>query len=74
MMSAGATVVLLGLELVILQQSGTPSLTDVLGELYPLLQHTNIAVVLFPVLVGLASLISMFVIPLLPLPDPVPFA
>ncbi len=74
MLSAGATVVLLGLELMILQRSETPKMPELLGDFATLFNETNLAVVIFPLLVGLASLIGMFVIPLLPLPEPVPFS
>lgn len=74
MMSAGATVVLFGLELAILRGSSTPPMTEMVGDVRPLLALTNIAVVLIPLMVGGASLIGLFLIPLLPLPDPVPFA
>lgn len=74
MISAGATVILFGLELAILHQSVTPPLTNLLSDFVPVLQQTNVAVVVFPLLVGLASLVGMFMIPLLPLPEPVPFA
>ena len=74
MMSAAATVMLFGLELVILHQSATPPLTTMRDDVVPLLRETNGAVIVFPLLVGLTSLVGLFVIPLLPLPDPVPFA
>lgn len=74
MMSAAATVALFGLELVILRQSTTPSFSELLGDLGPLLHETNLPIVLFPVLMGLFSLLGLFLIPLLPLPDTVPFA
>ncbi len=74
MISAAATVVLFGIELLILHQSNTPSLRELSGDLVSVMKHTNIAVIVFPLLVGLTSLVGMFVIPLLPLPEPVPFA
>ncbi|WP_201293979.1 vitamin K epoxide reductase family protein [Natronorubrum halalkaliphilum] len=74
MMSAAATVVLFGLELVILRQSTTPSLSSMGSDLGRVFGETNYAVVLFPVLVGLVTLAALFMIPLLPLPDVVPFA
>ena len=74
MVSAGATVVLFGLELAILRESTTPPLREILGELEFALGETNVAVVVVPLLVGLTSVVGMFLIPLLPLPDPVPFA
>ncbi len=72
--SATASVLLFGLELLILRQSSTPALTELFDDLPALLSQTNLAVVVFPLLVGLTSLVGMFLIPLLPLPDPVPFA
>lgn len=74
MMSATATVILFGLELGILRYSTTPSMTDMFDDLFPLLTNTNLAVIVVPLLVGLTSLVGLFLIPLLPLPDPVPFA
>lgn len=74
MMSAAATVVLFGLELIILQQSATPALATMIDDIVALLKQTNLAVIVFPLLIGLVSLLGLFVIPLLPLPDPVPFA
>ena len=74
MISAGATVLLFGLELAILRQSTTPPVTALLGTFGPVIRETNLAVIAFPMLVGLASLLGLFLIPLLPLPDPVPFA
>lgn len=73
MMSATATVVLFGLELVILAKSETPSLSEMAGDLGDVLRATNFPVVLFPALVGLATVAGMFVVPHLPLPEPVPF-
>lgn len=74
MMSAAATVILFGIELMILHQSATPSLTTMLDDVVPLIKQTNLAIIVFPLLVGLTSLLGLFAIPLLPLPDPVPFA
>jgi len=74
MVSAAATVILFGLELAILSRSETPPLSEMLGDVTALLEQTNVAVVLFPLLIGLTSLLGLFLIPLLPLPDPVPFA
>lgn len=74
MMSAGATVVLFGLELVILRQSSSPPIRDMLDDLVPLLKETNLAVVVFPLVMGLVTILGLFAIPLLPLPEPVPFA
>ncbi|OIB58060.1 vitamin K epoxide reductase family protein [Natrialba sp. SSL1] len=73
MVSAGATVILFALELVILQQSTTPSLSNMGSDLGRVLEQTNYAVVLVPVLMGLVTLAGLFLVPLLPLPDAVPF-
>ena len=73
MVSAAATVILFALELVILSMSSTPSLSDMAGDLGTVLGSTNYPVVVFPVLIGLVTLGGMFVVPALPLPDPVPF-
>ncbi|SDQ45099.1 vitamin K epoxide reductase family protein [Natronobacterium texcoconense] len=74
MMSAAATVILFGLELAILRQSNAPPLSEMVGDFGRLLGQTNVAVVVVPMLIGLVSVGGMFLIPLLPLPDPVPFA
>ena len=74
MVSAAATVILFALELVILRQSTTPSLSSMSGDLGRVLGATNYAVVLVPVLVGLVTITALFMVPLLPLPDVVPFA
>lgn len=74
MMSATATVILFGLELAILRQSDTPGIAEMLSDLKRVLGETNLAVVLFPVMIGLATIAGMFVVTMLPLPDPVPFA
>ncbi|WP_027119291.1 vitamin K epoxide reductase family protein [Natronorubrum tibetense] len=74
MVSAGATVVLFGLELVILRGSTTPSLSSMGSDLGRVLERTNYPIVLFPVLMGLLTLAGLFVVPLLPLPEVVPFA
>jgi len=74
MLSAGATVVLFGLELAILRQSTTPPLAELIGEFSTVFSQTNTVAVAIPLLVGIASLAAVFVIPLLPLPDAVPFA
>ncbi|MCU4744567.1 vitamin K epoxide reductase family protein [Natronoglomus mannanivorans] len=73
MMSAAATVVLFALELVILRKSTTPSLSSMGRDLGRILGGTNYAVVLFPVLMGLVTIAGLFVVPLLPLPNAVPF-
>lgn len=74
MMSAAATVVLFGLELVILASSTTPSLSSMGSDLERVLGRTNYALVLFPILMGAFTILALFIIPLLPLPDVVPFA
>ena len=74
MMSAAATVILFALELVILQKSTTPSLSSMGSDLGRVLTGTNYAVVLFPVLIGLVTILALFMVPLLPLPEVVPFA
>jgi len=74
MVSAGATVVLFGLELAILRQSSTPSLANMSGDLGRVLGATNYAVVLVPVAIGLFTIAAMFMVPMLPLPESVPFA
>ncbi len=73
MVSAAATVILFGLELAILSRSATPSLSAMSGDLGRLLGNTNVASVLFPVLMGLLTLLGLFVVTVLPLPEAVPF-
>ncbi|TYT61296.1 vitamin K epoxide reductase family protein [Natrialba swarupiae] len=73
MMSAAATVVLFGLELAILRQSTTPSLSRMGSDLSRVLTETNVAVVVFPILMGLVTIAGLFLVPLLPLPDAVQF-
>ncbi|EMA42614.1 vitamin K epoxide reductase family protein [Halobiforma nitratireducens] len=73
MMSAAASVTLFGLELGILRQSNAPSLSEMLSDVGSVFTRTNLAVVVFPLLVGLASVGGLFLVPLLPLPDVVPF-
>ncbi len=73
MMSAAATVVLFGLELAILRKSRTPELSSMSGDLGRLLAGTNYAVVLFAVLIGLVTLVGMYAVTVLPLPETVPF-
>ncbi len=73
MMSAGATVILFALELVILRKSVTPSLSSMTGDLGRVVGTTNFAVIVFPVLVGLVTLAGLFMVLILPLPDAVPF-
>lgn len=60
MMSAAATVVLLGLEFAILQRSETPSLSRMLGESGRLLQQTHVGRVVFPVAVGILTLAAFY--------------
>ena len=74
MMSASATVILFGLELAILRQSDTPSLSETIPDFTNVLSRTNFGLVVFPVLIGLTTLLGMFVVTMLPLPEPVPFA
>jgi uncharacterized membrane protein len=73
MVSAGATLVLFGLELAILRTSSTPSLSSMTGDVGSLLGRTNVPLILVTVLVGLTTLAGLFAVPLLPLPDAVPF-
>ena len=73
MMSAAATVVLFGLELAILRKSTTPSLSSMGSDFSRILGATNYAIVLIPVLMGLVTIGAMYMVPLLPLPDVVPF-
>lgn len=73
MVSAAATVVLFGLELVILRTSASPSLSAMVGDLDQILNRTNVALVAFPVLIGLATLLGLFLVTVLPLPEAVPF-
>jgi len=74
MVSAAATVMLLSLELAILRRSDPPSFSALTSDLRELLAGTNHAVVVVPVAVGFVTIAGMFVVTLLPLPDPVPFA
>jgi len=73
MMSAGATVVLFGLELAILRKSDTPSLRDMMGDLGMVLGQTNYARVVLPALVGFFTLFAFFGVTLAPIPGE-PFA
>ncbi|GAB6880672.1 hypothetical protein JCM17823_29460 [Halorubrum gandharaense] len=73
MVSAGATVVLFALELAALSTSSTPALSAMVGDLRPLVARTNLAGVLVPVALGVVTLVGLFVVPLLPLPEVVPF-
>lgn len=74
MMSAGATVMLFGLELGILRTSDTPPLSAMLPDLGSVLGDTRLSLILVPVLIGLITLLGLYVTTVLPLPDPVPFA
>ncbi|MFO8116103.1 MAG: vitamin K epoxide reductase family protein [Halorubrum sp.] len=74
MMSAAATVILFTLELLILSRSDTPSLGEMMADVSDVLAGTNRALVAFPVMIGLATIAAMFIVPMLPLPEPVPFA
>ncbi len=73
MVSAAATVILFGLELAILRKSTTPSLSSMGSDFGRVLSGTNHAVVLFPVLMGLVTIGAMYMVPMLPLPEVVPF-
>ncbi len=73
MVSAGATVILFGLELAILKKSDTPSLSEMLADFGTVLGETNLAAVVVPMVIGLAAIAGMYIIPLLPLPPVVPF-
>lgn len=74
MVSAGVTVVLFGLELAILRRSSTPTVAALIPEFRQLVRRTNVALVVFPVLAGLLTLAGLYMVPLLPLPEYVPFA
>ena len=74
MVSAAATVILFALELVILRQSTTPSLSNMGSDLGRVLEKTNYALVLVPILMGLVTIAGLFMVPVLPLPEVVPFA
>ncbi len=73
MVSAAATVILMGLELVILKTSDTPSMSLLFDDLSHVLGTTRYSLILAPVLMGLVTLVGLFVVPLLPLPDAVQF-
>lgn len=74
MVSASATVILFGLELGILRMSDTPSLGSMLGDFGTVVGSTRFSNILIPVAIGVLTILGMFVVPVLPLPDPVPFA
>ncbi len=73
MVSAGATVVLFGLELAILKTSETPPLTSLFDDLGRVLGTTRFSLILVPVFMGLVTLLGLFAVPLLPLPEAVQF-
>ena len=73
MVSASATVILFGLELAILSKSSTPSLSAMYPDLKRLVGETNLAVIAFPMLIGAMTILGLFVVPMLPLPEVVPF-
>ncbi len=73
MVSASATVILFGLELGILRLSDTPSLSEMFADFGGLLAGTNYAVVSVPLLVGALTVLGMFAIPMLPMPEVIPF-
>jgi len=73
MVSASATVILFGLELAILSKSSTPSLSTMYPDLKRLVRETNLAIIVFPMLIGAMTILGMFVVPMLPLPEVVPF-
>lgn len=74
MVSAAATVILFSLELAILSRSDTPSLGDMTSDIGGLFGATNFALIVFPLAIGVATIAGMFIVPLLPLPEVVPFA
>ncbi len=73
MMSAAATVILFSLELAILRKSTTPSLSSMGSDLGSVVGGANVANIAIPVLIGLGTLAGLFMVPMLPLPDVVPF-
>lgn len=73
MVSAAASVMLFGLELGVLYETTSPPFDNLFNDLSNLVTQTNLAVVILPILMGIVSLGGLFIIPLLPLPDPVPF-
>ena len=66
--------ILFGLELAALRSSDTPGLSAMRSDLGGVLGGTNLALVVFPFLLGLATVVGLFVVPMLPLPEVVPFA
>jgi len=73
MVSAAATVILFGLELAILSRSDTPSMGEMTSDFAGVISATNYPLIAFPVLIGVATIAGMFIVPMLPLPEPVPF-
>lgn len=73
MMSAAATVVLFGLELVILKESDTPGVRTLVGDFQALLAETDFIRVLLPSLIGAFTLAVLFGVTLAPIPGD-PFA
>lgn len=73
MVSASATVILFGLELGVLRLSETPSISAMVADLGSLAAETNYAVVGVPLLLGALTVVGMFVIPMLPMPEVIPF-
>ncbi len=73
MVSASATVILFGLELGILRLSDTPSLSEMFADVGGLLGATNYAIVAVPLLIGGLTVLGMFAIPMLPMPEVIPF-
>ena len=68
MMSAGATVVLLGLELTALQQSNLPPVTVMVGDLGDLWSQTRILWPLLILAIGILTLVAFFGATLAPVP------
>ena len=74
MVSAAATVILFSLELAILSRSDAPSLGEMGGDFAGVVGATNYPLIAFPILIGVATIAGMFIVTMLPLPEPVPFA
>ncbi len=73
MVSASATVILFGLELGMLRLSDTPSLSTMLTDVRQVVSETTLALVAIPLFVGALTILGLFAIPLLPMPDVIPF-
>ncbi|MFW6018907.1 MAG: vitamin K epoxide reductase family protein [Halapricum sp.] len=73
MMSAAASTTLLVLELAILWLNDTPPLTEMLPELKTVVAQTRYSLVVVPVLAGALTILGLYSVTYLPLPDPVPF-